>query len=684
MSPFIQKLQQSGRAVASVSLAAMLAAALPVGAFAQDGIVARQQPTQQQPQQPKPPETPPSSPSTPPSPDTRQQRERLEEHGTTNPNLPTERERRNVPAPGQAPAANPAVTPAPGAPAGQDTTGQNPITQPLALSPEPTHERTGVDLSQVTPLALQDAIALALQNNLDIEQFREGVQIATYNLQALRGVYDILSSSDINFRSQTIPVASLFAGGGSAFSVTQRTLTANFITNQYVERTGGFWQAEFDNNRTTTSSTAQLLPTQYNPTLTFSFTQPLMRNFRTDLNRHQIQIAKKSLDLSDSQFRQRVIEIINQVQRAYWDLVFAIRNEEIARNTVELTRTQLENNRRQVEAGTAAPIDLRSTEAALEQRKGDVITALQNITTAENVLKALLIKRQDDKLWTAVINPTDEPPVTSQSFNLDDATRLALKNRPELEQMRLQTEQKNIDIDFYKNQTKPQVDLVGFYSNTGLAGTPSSTVNPGGFSTFNQGVITSLNTALTALNLPLFNPAVPEATVVGDSVPSRFRGGYFQSLSNLFSQDFRTYQVGVRLSFPWRNRTAEGNLGRALAEGRQLDARQRQLVQSVQIEVRNALQAVEAARQRYEAAHAGAVAANAQLQGELEKFRAGLSTNFFVLQRQTDLATALGNEVRAKTDYNKALADLQRVTGLTLVSNNVQVTALAPTTSGKK
>src|SRR5207248_11373532 len=166
------------------------------------------------------------------------------------------------------------------------------------------------------------------------------------------------------------------------------------------------------NNRTNTRSPAQLLTTQYNPTLTFSFTQQLLRNFRTDFNRQQIQVAKKSLDLSDSQFRQRVIEIINQVQRAYWDLVFAIQNEQIARNTVELTRTQLENNRRQVEAGTAAPIDLRSTEAALEQRKGDVITALQNITTAENVLKGLLIKRQDDKLWSAVINPTDEPPVT--------------------------------------------------------------------------------------------------------------------------------------------------------------------------------------------------------------------------------------------------------------------------------
>jgi HAE1 family hydrophobic/amphiphilic exporter-1 len=159
-------------------------------------------------------------------------------------------------------------------------------------------------------------------------------------------------------------------------------------------------------------------------------------------------------------------------------------------------------------------------------------------------------------------------------------------------------------------------------------------------------------------------------------VPDRFRGGYLQSLKNLFGQDFKTYQIGVSISFPWRNRTAEGNLGRALAESRQLDARHRQLMQSVQVDVRNALQAVQASRQRYDAAQAARIAANAQLQGELERFRAGLSTNFFVLQRQTDLAIAQGNEVRAKTDYVKALADLQRVTGTTLVSNNVQVTSL--------
>lgn len=524
---------------------------------------------------------------------------------------------------------------------GGDPKQENPITRPLAVSPEVTTQRVGVNENQVELLALRDAIRMALEKNLDIEIARQGVEIARQSLFSARGAYDITSSSEFSYRNQIIPVTSIFAGGGANLSFTQRLLTYNFSTLQLIAPTGGSWQVDFNNTRVDTTSTAATLKTQYNPTLTFTFVQPLMRNLSLDQNRYNLQIRKKQLDLSDSQFRQRVIEIINSVQRAYWDLVFAIRNEEIARRAVELARVQLENNRKMVEAGTLPPIELRSTEAALEARKGDVIAALQNITVAENALKNLILNDPNDKLWYSRIVPTDEPQSGQSSLSLEEAVKLAIRNRPELEQLKLQVQQKDVDIKFFKSQIKPQVDFVGIYTSTGLAGTP----NPG------------------LVGLPGRDVRVPEI----------FQGGYGRALRNLFGQDFRTFQFGIRFSFPWRNRAAEGNLGRALAEAKQLDARQRQLVQSIQVEVRNALQAVEAARQRYEAARAGRIAAEAQLRGEEERFRAGLSTNFFVLQRQNDLSLALGNEVRALTDYNKAMADLQRVTGLTLVSNNVQV-----------
>lgn len=530
----------------------------------------------------------------------------------------------------------------------QNPPAQNPITQPLALSPDVPDTRVGVQAGQVQSLGMQDAITLALQNNLDIEQFRQGVQISERSLYSLKGVYDILSTSDLNYRQQTQPIVSIFGGGDlTSSSLTQKTFNYNFTTSQFVQKGGGYWEADLTNSRSVTNSTSNLLTTQYTSSLIMNYTQPLMRNFSIDANRRSIQIAQKSLDLTDSQFRQRVIEIINSVQRAYWDLVYAIRNEKIARDSVELARTQLDNNRKMVDAGTLAPIELRSTEAQLESAKGNVILALQGLTTAENALKVLLLKDPNDKIWSSAIAPTDQPLSNQTTFDLDEATRLALKNRPELDQIRIQTEQKSIDIKYYTNQMKPQVDLVGNYGNVGLAGTPSTVVDP--------------NTG----------------QVLGNRVLPRFNGGYFQALNNLFGQDFRSYQFGIHFSFPWRNRTAEGNLGRALAESRQLDARQRQLVELVQVDVRNALQAVVASKQRLEAAQAGELAANAQYNGELERYRAGLSTNFVVLQRLTDLSVARGTTVRALTDYNKALADLQRFTGMTLVSNNVQISALA-------
>jgi outer membrane protein len=581
MSSLSRTFHKASRATATGLVTALLALWSPIGAFSQEGVVARSQ-------QPQPSAS------------------------------PTQQE----------PAAS-----------------QNSITKPIAQSPDVPDTRVGVTPGQVQSLTMQDAITLALQNNLDIEQFRQGVRIADRSLYSLKGIYDILSTSDINYRSTTQPIVSIFGGGGATSSLTQRSLNYNFTTSQFVQQTGGYWEADFINSRTVTSSTASLLTTQYSPTLTLQFTQPLMRNFGIDQNRHLIQVAQKSLDLSDSQFRQRVMEIINSVQRGYWDLVFAIRNEKIARESVALAAQQLDNNRKMVDAGTLAPIELRSTEAQLETAKGNVIVALQGITTAENALKMLMLKDTGDKIWYSAIAPTDDPQFNQPTFELEEATRLALKNRPELEQMRLQTEQKNIDLKYYKNQIKPQIDLIGNYGNIGLAGTPSTIVS-------------------SSTGLPL-----------GASVLPRFNGGYFQALNNLFGQDFKTYQVGVHVSFPWRNRTAQGNLGRTLAESRQLDARQRQLVESVSVDVRNALQAVVASRQRFEAAQAAELAAEAQYKGEQERYRAGLSTNFVVLQRQTDWSVAKGNTVRALTDYNKALADMQRFTGMTLVSNNVQISS---------
>jgi len=175
-------------------------------------------------------------------------------------------------------------------------------------------------------LALQEAIAQGLQNNLDIEQFRQGVRISEFSLFSLRGFYDYTSGAGIGFRSSINPTSSSLSGGNSG-TLSSKSLYYNFTTSKQFEATGGNLFAEFDNSRNLSSNIFASLNPQYNTTLTFTFTQPLLRNFSLDAQRRSIKLAQKSLDLSDSQFRQRVIEIINQVQRAYWDLVFAIQTK---------------------------------------------------------------------------------------------------------------------------------------------------------------------------------------------------------------------------------------------------------------------------------------------------------------------------------------------------------------------
>lgn len=531
---------------------------------------------------------------------------------------------------------------APNPPQDPSTTPNNQLTatSPLITFVDVPATRVGVDPTNVLSLTMHDAIKMAVAKNLSIEVSKFNVRTSEYDLISAKGGYDPLLSADIGFTSATFPVTSLFQGGGTDASVTQKELAFNASFQRLLE-SGGNFKATYNNTRETTDSTASTLNPIYRPTLTFDISQPLMRDFKIDATRRQIKLAKKQLDLTDVQFRQQVIDTITSVQRAYWDLVYALRNEQIQRESVELARVQLENNLRQVEAGTLAPIELRSTESNLELRKEFVITALQAITTAENTLKNLMLNDAADSMWSARIVPVDPAGLVPVGADLESSMKAAVLNRPELTQLQLRTELKQIDREFFKNQLKPQVDAFFQYSLRGTAGTPA------------------INTQ---------NPVF---------VPDQFIGGYGRAIGTLFSADFPTYSVGVRFSFPIGNNVAEANFGRTEAELRQLDAENRRLVQSIQVEVRNALQSVDAARQRFEAAKASRVAAEAQLRGEEERFRAGLSTNFFVLDRQNQLSEARGREAQALTDYNKAIVELQRVTGTTDSVNGVAIESKA-------
>jgi outer membrane protein TolC len=533
-----------------------------------------------------------------------------------------------------------------------------------APKPLPELSRVGVDMDRQRPLSIREALALALANNKDIEVARQNVRISEFDLKSAQGIYDPRLNSAAYYERSKSPISS-FLSGGSDGAVTQSDYTGTARLEGLTPAFGGNYHLDFSSVRLTSNNVFTALNPQYPTALTFTYTQPLLRGLRFDSTRRSIEIAKKNLSLTDAQFRQRAIETITSVQRAYWDLVFALRNLQVQREAVRDARTQLEHNQRLVTEGALAPIDVVAAEAQVAGFEQTLFSSLEEVSRTENNLKNLIAENHQSDLWNLSIVPTDSVDLVTPQISLADAMKAAMDNRPELQQSTVAREINQIDQKYFREQTKPQIDLVGTYGTVGLAGTTSGTANP----------LTSSSSQLRdAVNKLLLNsgfdrlPDPPAQTISPDLL-----GGYNQSVQNLLSNRFNNYRVGVQISLPLRNRTAEAQLGRSLVEGERLATQREQLQQFIQVEVRNALQLVRTAEARLHAAGIQRQASEQQYQSEQRKLDAGQSTVFLVLERQTALTTARGNELRAQTDLNKAIADLERATGNALTTNSIVV-----------
>lgn len=530
--------------------------------------------------------------------------------------------------------------------------------------------RVGVQTSTTLPLSLDDAIRRALQNNNDIEIARDDIRLQETQLRSLRGFYD----PTLNFTPTY-----------SRNSSTGNKATNDFRANANITQnlgTGGSYQFFFNNTRTENSFTqAQLTSGSsgissgaaagfYSTSTGFQLTQPILRNFGIDNNRRLIKIQKKRLQQSDADFRQQAIEVIAQVQRAYWDLVFALRDQQNRLANLNLAKENLRQVEAKIEAGAAAPLARAEVNTEVATREGELLSATQSVSTAENTLKTLLLREPTAAEWTATLVPTDRPVYSDEPVDLTDALNDAKQNRPELRRLSLEKEINEIDLKYFKNQTRPQIDLNATFSlngiSRGLTGDNTDQLVPQ-FTGNDEILRQRLNTLLPA------NSQIPNPNIIIPAVPDYLVGGFGQSLSNVFRSDAPNYSIGVTFSFPLRNRTAQANLAGARITQERIDAQTRSREQQVIAEVRNAVQAVETARLRVLTARRARENAEIQLEGERKLFEVGRSTTFLLFQRENALVNARNAEIRAETDYNKFLADLQRATSTTFSVNNIQV-----------
>lgn len=547
-----------------------------------------------------------------------------------------------------------------------DRSAQN--ASPASIAAEALR-RVGVQTADTVPLTLDEAIRRALMNNTNIEIARDDVRIQETQINALRGFYDPVFTVSPTYQRNNTTGSSATNDLNVNSSLTQQISTGgNFSTFFNNSRTeNAFAQAQVSSGSLSSSGSAI-----YSSSYGVRFTQPLFRNFKIDNTRRNLTIAKRRLEQTDAEFRRQTIEVITQVQRAYWDLVFALRDQQNKNANLELTKENLRQVEARIAAGAAAPLAKAEVETELANREAEVIVATQQVSISENTLKQLLLKDALSTEWARTYLPTDTPAFSTDPVNLQDAVNDALANRFELRSLKLSQDINKIDIDYYKNQTKPQIDLNTSFSLNGLA--RSGTTDPVTTNLFtSQGELILLNGLNEArATIPGLDPILnPQIVVPGQ--PSYAIGGLGRSLANTFRSDAPNFSVGVTISFPFRNRTAKANLAGAQITQNRIETQMRAQEQAVMVEVRNAVQAVETARQRVLAARRARENAEIQLDGERKLFESGRSTTFLLFQRENALATARNSEIRAETDYNKALADLQRATSTTFRVNNIDV-----------
>ncbi len=525
-----------------------------------------------------------------------------------------------------------AQQPAPSSPeAAKQPSGTEDGLPPLPLSPIERAERDGTALH----ISLKDLTKMALQNNLEIAIQDTNEQISQQKILQAFGAYDPKVTASLGVSQQKSANTNLAtASTQGSFNQIDRA-NWNFTFSQPL-KTGGTVDVSWNTSRSDNNQAFSLFTPQYSASGNVTFTQPLWRNLRIDSNRGQIKLVNLDLASSDSKFKQKVTETIANIQSQYWDLVGAIRNYQIKRDSVRFAQITLRDNRKKVEVGTLAPIEVTDAQANVAQREVELLAAEEQILNQENALRNLISNDRKADIWNRVIVPTDAPDFKEYKVELETAIATALANRPELEQINIQLKQSDINQEMTRNSRKWQFDLTAQFGSNGVAG--PQTIKMG-------------------------QPTIPESLV----------GGMGTAYKTIFTEGFITWQVAFQIQIPLRTRSTDAQLAQQQITQRQQMMQRKSTEQSIQVEVRNAVQKLETSRKQVETAGVSRRFAKERLDGETKRFEAGLSQNYLVLQRQNELSSAEYTELQALINYKKAIITLQKAIYTLLESNEFEI-----------
>lgn len=471
-------------------------------------------------------------------------------------------------------------------------------------------------------LTLDGAIERALDRNLDLAVERLNPQTFDFSIAAIEATYRPTFNTNFGLRNQTSFARSQTAGGDVLVT---ETMTSNSNISQALRWGGGSFAVGFNNNRQAQSDAFATRNPAINTNLNATFVQPLLRNFRIDGTRAQLQTTRLNQQISETGLRASIVRVTANVRNAYWDLVYAIQAAEVAERSLALATKLVEDNQARVEVGTLAPLDVVQAQAEEANRRQAVATTAAARRTAELVLKRLIVNGTDDPLWTASLEPIDRPTYATTEVDVAGAVRRALTNRTDLETARRQMQSNDISLRNLVDQQLPALDLTASYGMAGVGG-------------------------------PQFR-----RSGLGGAITEVIPGGYSDALSILLDRDAPTWNVSLNFSYPIGASPAEANVARARLQQRQTIAQSRALELTIATDVTNAALQVESNRERWQAAGVALALAERRLEAEQSRFDVGLTTNFFVVQAQRDLRDAQNSELRALLDYRRALVEFERV-----------------------
>jgi outer membrane protein TolC len=480
-----------------------------------------------------------------------------------------------------------------------------------------------------------DTVRLVLENNLDVVVDRYDPELAFYDIDRAYTLFDPKLRFTLSAGRSAEPLPNTVIAGVNALRALNQQ--ANFSYSQLFP-TGTQYEVQFNNLRQSNNGRNNLINPYIQSNIQISVTQPLLRNFGKLPNTRLIRINRNNRNISENLFAQRVIDLVNQTQNLYWDLVFGREDIKVKQRSLDLATKVHEDTKRQVEIGTMAPIELVKTETEIANRKEDLIVAQFNLQQMEDQMKKLVTSIGDPAQVVSGIEPTDSTlsPSALKDFDLVQAISYAVEARPEIKQARKQIENGEIDVQYFRNQLLPRVDITASYGSAGLGGDSRIPVGDG---TFTPGPSSS----------------------------------YGDVLRQMFQGQFNTYLGQLSVEIPIKNRAAQADYARASIAKRQTERFLKALEQQIALEVRNAHTALEMDRARIEATQRARELQEKTLEAEQKKFKLGTSTIRFVLEEQRNLAVAQSAELQSLVDFTKAKNNLEKAMGKTLEANNIKV-----------